>query len=441
MTLLDILPSLRAVMTPRLDPALWPATTHVDDLGRVTVGGLALSDIADRFGTPVYVLDERDVRHRCRTYRELFPEAEIAYAGSALLTRAVAGWTAEEGLALDVWSAGELTVALSAGVDPRRIILHGSVKTSADLAAARAAGVGRIVVESQTEITMLAASCARRQNVLLRVDPELDGHAERSGPVHGFPPDHGHAAEAAARILAQPRLNLIGLQCHLGSQITDPARYATAIDRMVGAMADVRAEHGTILSELNIGGGHGISSTSGDACLDPAVLAEAVEDALDDACARHRFPRPRITLEPGRAVVGRAGVTLYRVAGVKRIPGGRTVVAVDGGMSDNPRVGLYDARHAVALVNRRGAAPVESVTVAGRRCEAGDELAADVPLPADVRPGDVLAVPVTGAYHHSMASSCNAVGRPPVVAVADGTARELIRRETVADLMQREVGI
>lgn len=447
MTLLDILPSLRAAMIPRLDPALWPTTTHVDELGRITVGGVALADVADQFGTPTYVLDERDVRHRCRTYRELFPEAEIAYAGKALLTRAVATWVAGEGLSLDVCSAGELAVALSAGVDPRRIILHGNVKTSADLTASRAAGVGRIVIDSPTEIPMLAASCAHRQNVLLRVTPEVDARTHRAVTTgvadqkFGVPLAHGHAADAAARILSQPRLNLIGLHCHLGSQITDPTHFATAIDRIIAAMADIRHDRGTILTELNIGGGHGIPYLTGDACLDPTALATAIEDGLDDACARHRFPRPRITLEPGRAIVGRAGVTLYRVASVKRISGERVFVAVDGGMSDNPRIALYGARYSVALASRHSIAPLERVTVAGRHCEAGDELAVDVPLPRDVRPGDVLAVPVTGAYHHSMASPYNAVGRPPVVAVADGAARELIRRETVADLMGREVGV
>ncbi len=445
MTLLDILPSLRAAMTPRLDPALWPSTTHVDELGRITVGGVALADVADRFGTPAYVLDEADVRHRCRTYRELFPEAEIAYAGKALLTRAVATWVREEGLSLDVCSAGELAIALSAGVDPMRIILHGNVKTSADLAAARAAGVGRVVVDSTTEITMLAATSRHRQNVLVRVTPDVDARTHRAVTTgvadqkFGFPLAHGQAEDAIRRVLAQPHLNLVGLHCHLGPQITDPAHFGTAIDRAVAAMAQVRLDHGTILTQLNIGGGHGISYTAGDPCLDPTALAATVEDALDDACARHRFPRPRITLEPGRAIVGRAGVTVYRAVTVKRIHGGRTFVGVDGGMSDNPRVALYGARYAVALANRHSGAPVATMTVAGRHCEAGDQVAVDVPLPSDVRAGDVLAVPVTGAYHHSMAAPYNAVGRPPVVAVAGGSARVVVRRETVADLLRREV--
>lgn len=446
MTLLDILPSLRAAMTPRLDPALWPVTTGLDDLGRITVGGVALADVADHFGTPSYVLDERDVRHRCRVYREAFPEAEIAYAGKALLTRAVASWVTEEGLSLDVCSAGELAIALAGGVDARRILLHGNAKTAAELSAARAAGVGRIVVDSPAEITMLAASSAQRQNVLVRVTPGIDAHTHRAVSTgvddqqFGFPLANGQAAEAIRRVLGQPRLNLVGLHCHLGSQISDTDCFAAAVDRMIAAMAQVRMDHGTILTQLDLGGGHGISYTAGDSALDPATLAATIEDALDDACARHRFPRPRIVLEPGRALVGRAGVTVYRVLAVKHVHGGRTFVAVDGGMSDNPRVGRYDARYTVALANRHSAAPPAVVTVAGRHCEAGDELVVDAALPADVRPGDVLAVPVTGAYHHSMAAPYNAVGRPPVVAVAGGAARELVRRETIADLMVREVG-
>lgn len=445
MTLLDILPSLRAAMTPRLDPALWPTTTGVDELGRITVGGVALDDVADRFGTPTYVLDERDVRHRCRVYRDAFPEAEIAYAGKALLTRAVATWVAEEDLSLDVCSAGEVALARSAGVDPRRMILHGNVKTASDLAAAR--DIGRIVVDSPTEITLLAASSAPRRNVLLRVTPGVDAHTHRAVTTgvddqkFGFPLARGQADDAVRRILGQPRLNLVGLHCHLGSQITDTDCFGVAVDRMIAAMAQIRSDHGTILTQLDLGGGHGVPYRPGDPCLDPTALADTVEDALDDACARHRFPRPRIILEPGRAIVGRAGVTVYRVQSVKRVTDGRTFVGVDGGMSDNPRVGLYGARYSIALANRHSTAPSAVVTVAGRHCEAGDELVVDATLPADVRPGDVLAVPVTGAYHHSMASSYNAVGRPPVVAALAGSVRELVRRETVEDLMHRESGV
>lgn len=407
MTLLDLLPSLHNVARPRVDPAVWPVTTHLDEQGRMCVGETALSEIADQFRTPAYVLDEEDFRHRARRYRSTLREIEVAYAGKALLTADIARWVAQEGLSLDVCSSGELATALAGGFDPERIIMHGNAKTPDELSDAAAVGVGRIVVDSYTEIMFLATRLAKRQRVLVRVTPDIDihGHAAVTTGVtdqkFGFPLHEGHAIEAARRVLDQPLLNLVGLHCHIGSQVTDCALYGETIRRMIAAMADIRARHGVILGEL---------------------------------------PRPRVVVEPGRAISARAGVTLYRVVSVKTQPGGRTFVAVDGGMSDNPRVSLYSAKYSVALANRHPSAPPQLVTVAGRHCESGDEIARDVSLPSDVRPGDVLAVACTGAYHHSMASSYNLVGRPPVVAVRDGRVRELVRRETIADLLSRDRG-
>ena len=209
---------------------------------------------------------------------------------------------------------------------------------------------------------------------------------------------------------------------------------------MIATMADIRARHGLVLPELNIGGGHGVPYVSGDPELDPAELSDLIDDALDWACAAERFPRPRIVVEPGRAISARAGVTLYRVIAVKSQAGGRTFVAVDGGMSDNPRVSLYGAKYTVALANRHSLTPTRTVTVAGRHCEAGDEIARDVELPADIHAGDLLAVACTGAYHHSMASNYNMVARPPLVAVHRGRTCELVRRETLADLLARDRG-
>ncbi|MCA1007458.1 diaminopimelate decarboxylase [Rhodococcus hoagii] len=447
MTLLDIFPSLRAAMAPRLDPAVWPVTTGHDDHGRIRVGGVALDDVADQYGTPTYVLDEDDVRHRCRAYRAAFPEAELAYAAKALMIRAVADWVTNEGLSLDVCSSGELAIALSSGVDPARIILHGNAKTAAELRAAVHAGVGRIVVDSHTEIRLLASLARGRQRVLVRATPGIDihGHPAVTTGVDdqkfGFPIAGGHLDAAVRLVLEQPSLELAGLHCHLGSQITDSGLFAAAIDRLIGQMDQVRRDHGIILTNLNLGGGHAVPYRPGDPQMDLTDLARAVDDALDEACARNRFPRPDITLEPGRAIVARAGVTLYRVVSIKTVSGGRTFVAVDGGMSDNPRVALYGARYDVAVANRHPAGAHTPMTVVGRHCEAGDVLAHDVLLPCDLHPGDVLAVPCTGAYHHGLASTYNGVGRPPVVAVRGGTARELIRRETAADLLSRDVGL
>ncbi|GFG67047.1 diaminopimelate decarboxylase [Mycobacterium kubicae] len=446
MTLLEMLPSIRHVAPRRFDPAIWPMTTRTDEEGRLCVGGVALADLADEFHTPTYVIDETDFRRRARGYRKPLRDAEVVYAGKSLLTTAVARWAREEGLGVDVCSPGELATALAGGVDPSRIILHGNAKTPEELRAAVTVGVGRIVVDSCMEIAYLAGLARRRQRVLVRVTPDIDVHGHRavttgiSDQKFGLTLAHDQAADAVKRVLAHPILDLIGLHCHIGSQVSDPGLYAEAIHRLIAAMADIRAHHGVILTELNIGGGHAVPYAQGDASLDVAALAAAVEDALDEACAAEHFPRPALVVEPGRAISARAGVTLYRVCSVKSQPGGRTFVAVDGGMSDNPRVSLYGARYTVALANRHSAGPRQRVTVAGRHCEAGDEIARDIELPADVHPGDLLAVAGTGAYHHSMASNYNMVGRPPLVAVKDGRIRQLVRRETIADLLARDCG-
>jgi len=446
MTLLEILPSIGRAAPRRFESAIWPITTHSDDEGRLCVGGIQLEEIADEFHTPTYVIDEADFRHRARRYRKALRGVGVVYAGKSLLTTAVARWAREEGLGVDVCSAGELAVALAGGVDPARIVMHGNAKSPDELRDAARAGVGRIVLDSCIEIAYLAGVARRRQPVLIRVTPGIDIHGHRavttgiSDQKFGFSLAGHHAADAVKRVLAHPILDLVGLHCHIGSQVTDAALYGEAIHRMIAAMADVRAAHGIILTELNIGGGHGIPYVAGDKELNLDELARVIEDALDEACAAEHFPRPKVVVEPGRAISGRAGVTLYRVCSVKMQPGGRTFVAVDGGMSDNPRVSLYGAQYTVALANRHSLAAKQVVTVAGRHCEAGDEIARDIELPADVHPGDLLAVACSGAYHHSMASNYNMVGRPPLVAANNGRARELVRRETIADLLARDCG-
>lgn len=446
MTLLDILPSLGHAAPPRFDPAIWPITAHPDEEGRLRVGGVPLADIADEFGTPAYVVDETDFRRRARRYRKALRDVQVVYAGKSLLTTAVARWAREEGLGIDVCSGGELAVALAGGVDPARIIMHGNAKSPEELRAALRVGVGRIVVDSCMEIAYLAGLARRRQPVLVRVTPDIDIHGHRavttgvSDQKFGFTLAGDQTAEAVNRVLAHPILDLVGLHCHIGSQVTDPALYGEAIHRLVAAMADIRARHGVILTELNLGGGHAIPYVPGDPELDLDELARVIDDALDEACAAEHFPRPSVVVEPGRAISGRAGVTLYRVCSVKTQSGGRTFVAVDGGMGDNPRVSLYGARYTVALANRHALGLKQRVTVAGRHCESGDEIARDIDLPADLHPGDLLAVACTGAYHHSMASNYNMIGRPAVVGVRDGRTRELVRRETIADLLARDTG-
>ena len=425
MTMLDHLPSLHRAAAPRIDPAIWPSTAGVDELGRLCIGDVALTDIADEFRTPAYVLDETHFRHRIRDHRSALPDVEIVYAAESLLTTDVARWVAEEGVGIGVGSRAELAVALAAGVDPARIVLHGSAAAVDELRDAAILGVGRIVIDSLMEIAFLACEARRQQRVLIRVIPDPD--------------THDWVAESAERILGQPLLELVGLHCHIGSQVADPVGYGEAVHRMIAAMADIRAAHGIILTELNIGGGHAVPPATGDPELNLGELATVIDDALDRACAAERFPRPRVVVEPGHAISARAGATLYRVVSVRSQPRGRAFVSVDGGMSDNPQVALHGTKAVVALANRHELGPMQVVTVTGRH--PGEELACDVELPADVRPGDLLAVACTGAYQHSMACNYSMTCRPPVIAVRHGRIRELIRRETTADLLTRDLGV
>jgi diaminopimelate decarboxylase len=425
---------------------LWPGTARLEADGDISIGGLRLSALAARYGTPAYILDEGDVRARCRAYTDVLPDAEIAYAGKAFLCRAMAEWIAQEGLSLDVCSAGELAVARSVRFPADRILLHGNAKTPHDLQAAIGYGVGRVVIDSASEIARLAALSRRRQRVLIRVTPGIDAQAHRAVATgmedqkFGFSLASGDAADAVRRVFAHPELELVGLHCHIGSQLTRLDAYELAAARLVQLMAAVRNRYGVALAELNLGGGHAVPYVAGDEAFSLASFADRIRRVLKAECATRRLPLPRLTVEPGRAIVSRAMVTLYRVLAVKHVPGGRTFAAVDGGMSDNPRPALYGARYTVRALRPPGEA-LEPVTVAGRHCEAGDVLAVDVPLPAATRPGDLLAVPGTGAYNHSMASNYNMAARPPVVAVRDGAARLLVRRETDDDLLVRDVGM
>lgn len=358
----------------------------------------------------------------------------------------MAQWVDQEGLSLDVCSAGELAVASSVNFPAERIIVHGNAKTPQDLQAAFRYGAARIAVDSTSEIVRLAALAPARQRVLIPVTPGVDAHVHRAVTTgtddqkFGFSLSSGAAAEAVQRVVSHPRLELAGLHCHLGSQITELSGYEVAARKLIGFMAAVRDRHGLALAELNLGGGHAVPYVPGDTGFDLADFADRVRRVVTTECARFRLPVPRLTVEPGRAIVNRAMITLYRVVTVKHAIGVRTFVAVDGGMSDNPRPELYGAKYPVYLV-RPSRARIETVTVVGRHCESGDVLATDVPLPADVRPGDLLAVPGTGAYNHSMASNYNLVGRPPVIAVGLGAPRLLVRREATSDLLARDIGL
>jgi diaminopimelate decarboxylase len=439
-TLETVIPSLRSTLYQHVDPAAWPLTTAPAPGGDLAVGGVGLASLAARFGTPATVLDLDDVAARLRGYRTALPDADVAYAGKALLCAGLVPLLVEAGVRLDVCSGGELALALRAGMPADRIVVHGNAPTEAELDAAVRARVGRVVVDSLDVADRLAAVASRHRvvvDVLLRVAPGVDagGHpAIRTGgddQKFGVPLAGGRAAAVAGAIAGRRALRLVGLHCHLGSQIADTTVWERAVDPLLDLAAELPAE----LSELNLGGGHAVT---GGTPFDLAGFARRVTGAVARGCAARGLPPLRLGVEPGRAIVARAGVTLYRVQATKCAGSGRWFVAVDGGMGDNPRVALYGAAYDAHLVGRTTCAAWKPATVVGRFCEAGDVLARDVALPEDVTVGDLVAVPGTGAYHHAMASSYNLVGRPPLVGVRDGVARVLVRRETTADLLARD---
>jgi diaminopimelate decarboxylase len=420
----------------------WPHSARYEPDGEISVAGMRLSALAAAYGTPAFILDEAEVRYRCRNYVAALPGTEVAYAGRAFLCRAMAQWIAAEGLSLAVCSAGELAVAQAVNFPAERIILHGNAKTPADLRAALRYGVDRIVVDSTPEIIRLAALTPRLQRVLIQVTPGLNAHGDRGAEDHefGFSLRSGAAADAVRRVLSHPELTLTGLRYHLAGQPTELSSDETAARELLGLMAAVREHTGVTLTELNLGGGHAVPYVAGEDDVGLASFADRVRRLIASECAQLRLPVPHLVIEPGRAIVNRAMITLLHVLAVKRSAPGRTFVAVDGGMSDCPHPELYGAGHSVHAV-RPSNGPSEPVTVVGRYCEAGDVLAADVRLPADVRPGDLVAVPSTGAYNHSMASDHNLVGRPPVIAVSNGESRTLVRKETTSDLLIRDIGL
>jgi diaminopimelate decarboxylase len=433
-----------------LDPRIWSRTVTRNDDGAAQVGGLDVRALAQEYGTPAYVMDEQDFRARCRAWRSAFGDgADVFYAGKAFLSRAVVRWLHEEGLNLDVCSGTELAVALDAGMPAERIALHGNNKSAAEIERAVGAGVGRIVLDSFQEIDRVADAARRhgvRQRVQIRVTVGVEAHThEFIATAHedqkfGLSLADGQAAEAVRRVLARGSLELAGIHSHIGSQIFDMAGFEVAARRVVGLLAAVRDEHGLELPEIDLGGGLGIAYTPDDDPWEPQDIAKALGDIVTRECEAAGLRPPRLSVEPGRAIVGPTAFTLYEVGTTKELPGLRTYVSVDGGMSDNIRTALYDAEYCVALVSRTSDAEPMLSRVVGKHCESGDIVVKDAFLPADLAPGDLLAVPATGAYCRSMASNYNHALRPPVIAVADGRARVIVRRETEDDLLRLDVG-
>jgi diaminopimelate decarboxylase len=435
-----------------LVPHLWSTTAHKVD-GELHVGGLAVADLVAEHNTPAYVLDEDDFRARARAFRDAFAAYDVYYAGKAFLCTAVARWVHEEGLSLDVCSAGELSVAERAGFDLAKVGYHGNNKSVTDLRRAVALGVGRIVVDSFHEIdriAMIAADTGLTARVMIRVTAGVEAHThEYIATAHedqkfGFSITSGDAFEAVRRVEAAPGVELLGLHSHIGSQIFDSAGFEVAARRVLALHARVSDELGVTMPEMDLGGGFGIAYTTQDDPSDPAQLATEMSKIVEHECRALGIPEPRLSIEPGRAIVGPAMCTVYTVGTVKpvRLDGGavRTYVSVDGGMSDNIRTALYDADYSCTLASRASDAPPVLARVVGKHCEAGDIVVKDEFLPGDVAPGDLLAVPGTGAYCRSMASNYNHALRPPVVAVRGGVARVVVRRETEDDLFATDMG-
>ncbi|MBT2509985.1 diaminopimelate decarboxylase [Streptomyces sp. ISL-98] len=433
-----------------LDEKVWARTVRRNSDGVVTVGGIEVSRLAEEFGTPAYFLDESDFRARCRAWADAFgPDADVFYAGKAFLSRAVVRWLMEEGLNLDVCSGGELTTALDVGMPPERIAFHGNNKSTEEIERAVRLGVGRIVLDSFQEIVRvahIAQSMGKRQRVQIRVTVGVEAHThEFIATAHedqkfGIGLAGGEAAEAVRRALKLDGIELVGIHSHIGSQIFDMAGFEVSARRVVQLLADVRDEHGVELPEIDLGGGLGIAYTSEDDPAEPHEIAKALNEIVGRECEAHGLATPRISVEPGRAIVGPTAFTLYEVGTIKPLEGLRTYVSVDGGMSDNIRTALYDAEYSVALVSRTSDAEPMLSRVVGKHCESGDIVVRDAFLPADLAPGDLIAVPATGAYCRSMASNYNHSLRPPVVAVNDGEARVIVRRETEEDLLRLDVG-
>ncbi len=426
----------------------WPETARRDPQGVLTIGGVSTVALAERYGTPLWVVDEDDLRHRCRLYREAFPGVNVAYASKAWCTVGLLQLVAEEGLWVDVASGGELHTARVAGVPMERIVFHGNNKSDDELRDAAELGVGRVVVDSFDELDRLQRVGDELDHTFrcwLRITPGIDAHTHdyvRTGhddSKFGFTLSLGLADEALVRSLDLDRVEVVGAHAHIGSQIFGIDPFIANAEVMLDLLVRWRDEHGVTLTELNLGGGMAIRYTHEDHPVDLHQTGRSVLDAVETMCTNRDFPVPQLAIEPGRAIVGQSTVTLYRVGTVKPLPGLRTYVSVDGGMSDNIRPALYEAEHEVDLASRTSDATLAAYTVVGKHCESGDLVRERASLPGDLAVDDLVVVAATGAYTESMASNYNRLPRPAAVLVRDGTVRELIRRETYDDLVRRDV--
>ena len=430
--------------------SIFPLTARVNDGDHLTLGGCDVGDLASEFGTPLYVFDEVTLRSMCREFvaefGDRYPDTRVLYAAKAYVNPVLAGLFDEEGLGLDVASGGELSVAMAAGFPAEVIYFHGNNKSAQELRMALDYGVGRIVVDNLHELALLddiAASRGGPQDVMLRLSPGVDPHTHEKTTTgildskFGFAIETGDAATAIRQAVGSTNLDLVGIHFHLGSPIFELEPYSIAIDAVLTFLGPFKSE-GLELREFSPGGGFAIGDSRDRLPPPISSYAQVIATATRDRCADLGFGEPTLVVEPGRAIVGRAGVAIYTVGAVKDIPTVRKYVSLDGGMGDNIRPALYDARYEAVVANRMSDGPAETVTLAGKFCESGDILIRDVALPV-LSPGDIIAIPAAGAYAPAMANNYNLNPRPAVVMVGDGDARVVRRRETYADMMACDV--
>ena len=426
--------------------------------GHLHLSGISARTLASEFGTPTFFLDETDFRNRAAAWGHALNDAfgenagTVYYAAKAFICVEVARWIAQAGIGLDVCTGGELAVALAAGFPPSKMELHGNNKSVAEIETAIENGVRTIVIDSLVEIERVAAVAkgrGKRQRVLLRLTPGIEAHThEAIATAHedvkfGFSIASGSAWDAIVAARGHPEIELCGFHSHIGSQILSMDAFGIAADRLIGLLARYRDEFDHELPELDLGGGYGISYLPEDDPLSPSDVLPTLYKVVSAACAVRELKIPRVSIEPGRAIAGPSMFTLYEVGTTKEVvledERTRNYVSVDGGMSDNIRTSLYDAEYTAVVADRHSGAESVQTRVVGKHCETGDIVIRDIKLPSDIAPGDLLAVPATGAYGRSMASNYNHVPRPPVVAVANGKARVILRRETLADLLRLDV--
>ena len=426
--------------------------------GELVIGGCKTSSLAKEFGTPLFIIDENDFNTRLKSWKSALDRhfgaqaGTVYYASKSFISVEVAKWISSSGIGIDVCSGGELAVALAANFDPAKIELHGNNKSEAEIRSAIKAGVAKIVIDSHQEIervNRIAKEFGVIQTVLIRLTPGVEAHThEFISTAHedvkfGFSISSGDATKAAQEVEALANLHLAGIHCHIGSQIFESEGFETAATRLIEFLAQFRDRNSRELPELDLGGGYGVAYVEGETTYDPDLAMSAIASLVKDQCVKHKLVMPIVSIEPGRAISAPTTTTLYEVGTTKNVTldegGIRRYIAVDGGMSDNIRPALYGAEYSALLANRTSTSSEISSRLVGKHCESGDIIIREIDLPSDIGPGDLIAIPTTGAYGRSMASNYNHMPRPAVVAVKDGTARVILRRETQEDLLSLDV--